>query len=306
MMKFINYKNILWIDIQNPQKKDIDYLKQNFKFDNFILDELIPPSQRVRVEKYKDYLFLVMHFPEYNERLKTTRIVELDILVTKNVIITVHTKLILPLKILFDKCNLYKEKKEQYLSDKNTGKLLYFIIDKIFMSCFSKLENISFSIENIEKEMFKGKERQLIAKILLLKKDILDFRRSLKPQKTILESLNQLAIIFFNSEIKPYYHDLMGDYLRIWGLLETHQETVNALGEANEAIFSYKLNERMKFLTIFATLLLPISLISSIFGMNILMPHFIRQNPNSFLFILSGMAFVTILLFLWFKRLKWF
>lgn len=305
MMKFINYNNILWIDVQNPQKKDIDYLKQNFKFHEFILNELIPPSQRAKVEQYKDYLFIVIHFPVYDDKLKITRLVELDILVTKNVIITVHTKLVMPLKILFDECNLYKDKKIKYMSGNDAGKLLYYIIDSILLSCFSKLENISLLIENIGNEMFKGKEKELIAKILLIKRDILDFRRALKPQKSILESLSKCVPLFFNQEIVPYYQDLIGDYIRIWDLLENLHETIYALGDTNESIFSYKLNERMKFLTIFATLLLPIGLISNIFSMSIRFPTIISDNPNMFFYILIIMILTIIGLVFWFKKSKW-
>lgn len=302
-MNIISNKKTTWIDIEKPSKSDIDYLKQNFNFHSTVLDELIPDTIRTKVDIYDDYFYIVLHFPAFNKERRVTHSQELDILVTKNHIITSHKETLIPLKAIFDKCNIYAEEKDKYFSD-GPAKLLYFILNELLGACLNNMDEISNGIDKVEKAIFLGMEKEMIKEISILKRNILDFRRAIKPQKQILESLYITVMKFFNDNEKysPFYNDLLGHHLRLWDTLDSYKELLESLESTNTTLFTAKLNEIMRILTIFTALLLPVSIIIGFFGMNVSVPF--QDNPRGFLFVVAILIVALISIYLFFKKKK--
>ena len=303
-MNIITNKKTAWIDIEKPSKSDIDYLGQNFKFHDVVLNEIIPDTIRTKVDAYDDYFYIVLHFPSFNKEKRITRSQELDILVTKSHIITSHKEILIPLKAIFDKCNIYLEERERHLGN-GSAKLLYFILDELLNTCSLQLDSISENMDKAERAIFLGLEKEMIKEISILKRNILDFRRAIKPQKQILESLYLTINKFFNSsEYLPFYNDLLGHHLRIWDTLDSYKELLESLESTNATLFTSKLNETIKILTIFTALLLPVSIIVGIFGMNVNIP--LQNHPQGFLIIIAISASLLMAVYLFFKRRKIF
>lgn len=301
-MNTITFKKITWVDIEKPAQSDIDYLRENFKFHDIILKELIPDTIRTKVDSYDDYFYIVLHFPTFNKITRTAHSQELDILMTKNTIITSHKEILVPLKSIFDKCNLHPEEKGKYFSD-GPAKLLYYILEELLNSCFDKIDHISSNIDKAEKSIFQGKEKEMIQEISIIKRDILDFRRTIKPQKQILESLYLTINRFFDSDkYSPFFNDLIGHHLRIWDTLDNYKELVESFETTNAMLFSSKLNEIMKIFTIFAAILLPVSIIIGVFGMNVNVPF--QDHPYGFFIVLGISATVLVSIYLYFKKIK--
>jgi len=267
-MKTIQHKHITWIDIEKPTKDDIQYLKDNFDFHPLILDELPANTIRSKVEEFPTYLYLVLHLPVYNRRTKENKPFEIDFLVTHSHIITSHFSNNFPFLNEFFKKLEKEEVSRKRFMNQTTGHLLYYIINFLISACVPSLDHISQKIDGIEAKIFKGKQKEMVEEISLAKRDLLDFRRIIKPQKTILESLLRRGPLFFGEYLKPYFEDLIGSNDQLWNQLENDKETLESLEQTNDSLLSYKLNEAMKLLTIFATLLLPASLITGLFGMN--------------------------------------
>lgn len=292
-------KKTTWIDIEKPSKSDVEYLRQNFKFHTIVLDELMPDTIRTKVDSYDDYFYVVLHFPSFNKEKRMVHSQELDIIITKNHIITSHKEAIIPLKAIFDKCNIYQEEKEKYLLD-GPAKILYSILEDLLSTCFAQLDHISENIDKSERAIFSDMEKQMIKEISVIKRNILDFRRAIKPQKQILESLHLAINKLFGNELSPFYNDLLGHHLRIWNTLDNYKELAESLETTNITLFSSKLNETIKILTIFTALLLPISIIVGIFGMNVAVPF--QNNPQGFLIILGILIIMASIIYLFFKK----
>lgn len=301
-MKTIQHKHTTWIDIEKPTKKDIEFLKDSFDFHPIILDELSSPTLRSKVEEFPTYLYLVLHFPVYSKRTKENKPFEIDFLVTRTHIITSR------LSNRFHPFSdfIKKVKSEEYTREhcmgKTTGHLLYYIISFLIESCVPSLDHISKKIDKIEAKIFKGEQKAMVEEISLTKRDLLDFRRIIKPQKTILESLQRRGPLFFGSYLKPYFEDLVGSNTQLWHQLENDKETLESLEQTNDSLLSHKINEAMRILTIFATLFLPATLISGIFGMNTIKTPVV-EHPWGFWIILIFMA-VTLMTFLIYFRKK--
>lgn len=292
-------KKTAWIDIEKPSKSDIEYLRQNFKFHDAVLDELIPDTIRTKVDSYDDYFYIVLHFPFFNKEKRTVHSQELDIIITKNTIITSHKETLIQLKTIFDKCNIYQEEKEKYLSG-GPAKILYSILEDLINSCFAQLDYISENIDKSERAIFSGMEKQMIKEISITKRNILDFRRAIKPQKQILESLHLAINKFFGNGFSPFYNDLLGHHLRLWDTLDNYKELTESLETTNATLFTSKLNEIIKILTIFTALLLPISIIVGMFGMNVIVPF--QNHPQGFLIIFSILMITLSIIYSFFKK----
>ncbi|MBI2042600.1 MAG: magnesium transporter CorA family protein [Candidatus Nealsonbacteria bacterium] len=302
MRRTIRGPKITWIDIQDPTPDDVRYVRDNFKFHPIVLDELIPPGYRPKIERYNGYLFMMFYYPIYNKEKRETRSRELDMIVTKDTIVTSHYRSILPLKALFDRCNLYAEAKQEYMSQ-DTGILLFHILNGFWKTCLVKLVQVDKRLDQIEREIFRGKEREMVTEISYVKTDIINFWRILEPQGPILNSLTAEGASFFGKEMDPYFADIQGTYGQAWNSLKTYKETILALEDTNQSLLSTKTNETIRVLTVFSVIILPLTLLASLWGMNVHVPF--SGGTIGFWIIAGAMVVLTIFMFGYFKRRRW-
>jgi len=303
MLHLVQHNGLTWIDIQNPKQADLNYLKENFTFHELVLEELSHPGHRPKVEHHDDYLFMVLYYPVLAKKTRETFSRELDIMVTKTHIITSHFETIIPVKGLFDQVNLYEKSKEEYMSE-TTGHLLFYIIHSLLESALTKLEYIKDEVDYIEDGIFKGEERKMVFEISKTKRDIIDFRRILAPQATVIESLVNEGRNFFGAELTPHFEDLRGTFGIVWNEIQDHTETINALAETNESLLSTKINEIIKVLTVVSVIFLPLTVVASVWGMNIQnMP--LTGSATHFWIILAAMGVIIISMLIYFKKRNW-
>ncbi len=302
MHKIVQSDKTTWVDIQNPTREDIQFLKERFNFHTLVMEELIPPIWRTKVEVFPDYLFLVLHYPVYNKELRETRPQELDILITKDTVITSHYSSILPIKYLFDRCNLYPERKIAYM-DGGAGQLLYHILNELWESSILKLTRINKKLDEIEEAIFKGQEAKMLKEISFTKADIINFLRIVVPQGEIFESLKTEGVAFFGSYIEPYLNHLIGHWSQVKNDLQSYKDTIRALEETNNSLLAHKTNEIVRILTLFSVIVLPLMILSQIFGMNVNLPFL--EDPRNFWYVISLMILGTFGMAAYFKKKKW-
>lgn len=302
-MKKITNNNITWIDIENPTQKDLDQLKKEFNLHPFIINKFLPTIHRPEIEEYPDQLFIAMHFPIYNPKNKETKTVEIDFIVTPNALITSHKDLVPDLETFFNDSKLQEHYKNQYF--KSSGYLLLGLLDWLIDSCLPMLDNISEKIEEIEENTFKGKEKEMLLEIAMVKKDLINFRKAVKPQRSVLEILGKKSIRLFGQESKPLAQEVVGSVIRVWNSLENHRELINSIEQTNNSLLSYKLSDIMKFLTVVSFITFPLSVIVGFFGMNIFDNIQIIQHPFAWIVILVFMVTTITIMVLYFKKKKW-
>ena len=302
-MNIIKTKNLIWVDIKQPDQKDIEWLKKKFNLHPLVLKELLPPLDYPKIEDFGDYLYIVLFYPFFNKKTSQTIPFELDIIVSKNYIITSHYKDIVPLKAIFYKCNLYEDIKKEYTKE-GPGELLYRIIQKILEACFPKLGHIKQNIDEIEKAIYQKKYKKTAGEISLVKRDIIGFERIIESQKLIPRNLAKEPREFFSKKLVPYFNNLVNIYEQINGILITNRKTLEALDSTNNSFLTTKTNEIIKILTIFSVIVFPLTLLASIFGMNTSYLPFIGSKVD-FWIILGMMLAATIGMLTFFKFKKW-
>lgn len=293
---------MIWIDFENPDKKDIYYLQENFNIHPLAIEEFITPTIRPKATEYPNCIFLTIHIPLFDTVERTTYPGELDIVINKEHLITGHAKAIYQLTDFFKKLDTSDGKKRLYMNE-TPAHLLYHILEVLIESCFPRLDHIHKNIDIIENYVFNGDEKEMVQEISIAKRDILNFRRTLKPQRSILESLVQMDNRFISTEIKAYYQDLIGTNIRLWSSLESAKETIESLEKTNNSLLSNKLNLTMKVLTIFSAIMLPMTVYSNILAMSADIPF--GKHPFGFWIHMGIMLLLSIMTMLLFKFKKW-
>ena len=293
---------ITWIDILKPTKTDIDFLKKQHDFHPIILDELLHFSSRSRVEFYSDYLFLTYHLPIYDKSLKTSRRAEVDFLVTKNKVITIHYEDLEPIDNFMRTISNNQHFKNQAMQD--SARCAYYIIQSIISFSMRQLRHVEDNIRDISQEIFKGKEAQLLQRISYAKRDILDYSIISAPQEILLTSLGDVGVKFWGAEFEIYFDDLVGDYSKVTQHVENYRATIEALETTNGQLLNAKTNSVMQRFTIFAFLAVPMSIFLSLASIDVVERYIIEHQLTFWaIFVIIGIILVTLVIS--FKRKGW-
>jgi magnesium transporter len=301
-MMHVQHKNITWIDFEDINTADLEYLQEKFDIHPLALEELMVPSYQPKVVQYENCLFFSVHVPLFDVEERTTYPGELDIILTSEHLITSHRHGIYQINNFFRQIEASDAKKREYL-EVSPAHLLHHVLDALFKSCFPRLNHITDNLTHIEQEVFHGNEKEMVYEISVLKRDILNFRRTLKPQRSILESLIQKNHPLIPATAKLYFEDLVGTNIRLWNLLESQKETIEALESTNNSLLSNKLNMTMKVLTIFSALALPATVYSNVLAMSATIPF--GDHPQAFWIHVSGIFIISFLTIIIFYFKKW-
>ena len=295
-------KNFTWVNVTNPGVKEMEYLEKNYNFHALDLKDCLPPLQRPKLESRPNYLFMILLFPVYNQKAKAILPSEIDFFISGNLLVTVHSDKLSPL-IGLSKSAQEKSFQEKYLSG-SPGILLYEILNRLLLYCFPMLNQISLNIDEAEKRIFVGYERRMVREILVIKRNIVNFRKIMQAHKNVIRKLIAKAPQFFSTaKLNIYFDALVEQTKEIWDFLENYKEAINALHETNSSLISFRLNDIMKLLTIISVTMLPVTLIASIFSMNTPMP-FLRF-PQAFWVALGGMLLVSLGVISFFRKKEW-
>ncbi|HPN96518.1 MAG TPA: magnesium transporter CorA family protein [Candidatus Moranbacteria bacterium] len=301
-MRTVKSDKIKWLYIKEPNADDILTIQKQFNLHPLVVEEFSTPTLRPKAAEYDGCLYLAIHIPLFDTDNRTTYPAEIDIVVCDGTLITAHDKDIYQLTEFFEALKKDKKKRDFYMGN-SVGSLLHYIIEMLLESCFPKLDHISQKLDQIEDEIFAGHEKEMVFEISLVKRDVLNFRRTMKPQKTVFESLAFKDYKFIDSSLKPYYQDLTGTNVRIWNTLESNKETIESLEATNNSLLSNKLDMTMKVLTIFSAVLLPLTVYSNILAMSASIPF--GNNPNGFWIHMSIMLVLGLITITVFKIKKW-
>jgi magnesium transporter len=282
-----------WIDIFRPTKNDIDYLKKTFRIHPLILGELKGPSARSRVEAYDNYLYLIYYFPVYDPEEKTSRRAEIDFIITKNAVVTVH----------YEKFEALDNIKTQTAG--NSLKLAYKLIESLLNFEDRQLRHIREEVEEVGKELFKDKEKIVLKKISYIKRDVSEYRVIVRHQGVILKSFVGRGVRFWGQDAAPYLDDLVGEHLKIVDQVEDYREAITDFEDTNNQLMNLKINIVMKTFTTLSFLTFPFMLLAALFGMNTKDTPIIGL-PGAFWIVIGFMAAAMITLTIYFKKRGWF
>ena len=295
----IKFENLTWICIENASFEDIQKIEKKFKFHHLDLEDCLEENQRSKIDKYPDYNFIILHLPRFKGRgKKYISSLELNIFVGEDYLITLHDGNN-RLNELFNLCKNNKEYRSEFMAE-GSGYLLYNILNDLFEKSFILVDDLTRNLNNLEKEVFTvSSDKDMLKDILRLKKDIINFRRIIFPQRSLLAQLEHIKFSNLDSDLEIYFDNIVDKIEKIYSTLESLKELVESVHQTNEAMMAQKTNNVIRVLTVFSVIMLPLTLISGIFGMNVNLPN---QDFGS---IIISMCFLLFLMLIFFKRKGW-
>jgi len=301
-LESLTWGDLTWVNIEHPTERETDYLAQNYPFHPLDLDDCLSRIQRPKIDEYKDYLFLVFHFPVFSKEARVTTPSQVSVFIGENYLITLHSGELKPLVKLFKECQIDEESRQENFSQ-GPGYVLYRIIDRLVDYCLPILNKVGDNIEGAEDSIFSPGRRDTIKKISVLRRDIISFRRTIWPMRAVIGSLEPKVRRFTSMDLAVYFGDMVDHVDKIWDALDEYKERIEGLNDTYDSLAGNRTSEVMRMLTIIATILLPITVVASIFGMNIPLPF--QNSSHSLLYIVLIMIAIIGSMLYFFRRQRW-
>jgi magnesium transporter len=302
-VEIVESPGLRWINIERPRSLEQAWLEERFDFHPLDYEDVRSRNQRPKVDEYDDYLFIVLHFPRYDKAVSRLNAAEVDIFVGPDYLITMPNEPLQPISYLFDRCRSSEELRESIFS-KGPGYLLYKIVDDSVDASFPMLAKMGNKLERIEEEIFEGMGgADVVRDISNVKQEIINFRKIVRPQRTAFRDLERNKARYIAEDLDIYFEDIIDASERAWDLLENYKEVVEGLEATNESAIAHRTNETFRILTAISLIFLPLTLIASIWGMNVGVPG--EQSKTAFWVIMVVMLAVVVAVAGFFRRRGW-
>ncbi len=292
-MKIKKNKNIQWIDVTNPTAADIAALKKMFGLHPLIAEELRLPSIQAHVETTKNYLFFTYYFPFYNPKEELSVRSEIDIIASKDTVVTVHYE---SLESVFGGFDVNDAGSSLELLSRIVGHLLSFEE--------RQLRHIREKVEQVGRDIFQTQERGVLKRIITLKRDISEYRILVRLQEPILKSLLVKGIQFWDRDAEIYLNELIGEQMKVISQIQDYREAITDFEETNNQLTNLKINQIIKRLTSLSLIAFPVVIVEGLFSMSVRGTP-LTWRPNSFWIVTAIITIITSGLYVIFKKKDW-
>src|SRR3954447_22736914 len=300
-VELIEAEGLRWINIERPRAADRTWLEEHFDFHPLDYEDVFSRNQRPKVDEYDDYLFVVLHFPKFDKQVGRLNGAELDVFVGPDYVITLPNEPIDPVEYVFERARASEEVRDALFA-KGAGYLLYRIVDSCVDASFPMLRKIGNKLEDLEGDIFEGRSADIVRDISNAKQEIINFRKIVRPQRSALRDLDRTRR-YVAEDLEVYFDDIVDASERVWDMLENFKEVVEGLEDSNEAVLSHRLNDVLRVLTAASVLFLPLTLIASIWGMNVGVPG--EGSTSAFWVVIAVMVGVLSGLIAVFRKRGW-
>src|SRR3954468_4569963 len=301
-VEVVEHGGLRWINIERPGPVDQAWLEEHFEFHPLDYEDVRSRNQRPKIDVYDDYLFIVLHFPVFDKQVGRLNTGELDIFVGPDFLITIPNVPLQPVEYLFERCRSNEQVRDELFS-KGPGYLLYKVVDSSFDYCFPMLRKIGNKLDRLEGEIFEGRSEEVVRDISNAKQEIINFRKIIRPQRPVLRDLERTKQRYMAEDMEIYFDDIIDASERIWDMLENYKEVVEGIESTNRSLISTSRNDSLRVLTAFSVVLLPLTLIASIWGMNVGIPG--KNTIHAFWIIVGVMVVVLVGSLSYFRHRRW-
>jgi magnesium transporter len=290
---------VVWADVSDPTSQDFDELAEEFGFHRLSIEDCRNQHQRPKVEEYPGYYFVVLYEAELSGASETLELRELNIFLGKNYLVTVHSR---PIRAIETAKRLWPEWTDR--SEQGSGLLAYLLIDAIVDDYLPLLDLISERMDELEDSIFAEFRSEAIEEIFRIKKQLVFLRRSITPLRDVFNTLLRREQPIFPRETHVYFQDVFDHLIRVADTVDTLRDLLASTMEAYLSVSGNRMNQIMKRLTSVSTILMSVTLIAGIYGMNFFfMPELTWRY--GYVLALVSMLVVALALYVYLKKVKW-
>jgi magnesium transporter len=293
----LNENALIWVNIEAPEPEEVKLLSEVFHFHPLSIEDCIKRSHRPKVEDYGEYYFMI--FNVFKGRKKHLNYLEVYMFLGKNYLVTLYWSSLDIINSVFSRVG-----NNSGIFERGIDFVLYNILDSIVDDYFPLTDGMGDRIDELEELILRYSNSNIQDEILTLKRNLIKLRRVLSPQREVLNVLLRHEYVLINEENRMYYMDVYDHLLRIFDLIDTYQDMISGTMELYMTQLSNRTNDIMKVLTIATTIIMPLTLITGIYGMNFeFMPEL--HLKYGYFGVLSVMGLIVVLEVIYFKRKKW-
>jgi magnesium transporter len=292
---------VIWVDMEAPTEADERVLLDVFKFHPLTVEDCRENRHYPKVEEFEGYLYFIVHGVTADISPERFNTIELDGFLGRNYVITYHHE-------MFRSINNVKQllRTTPVACQRGTAFLLHQILDQVVDYYSPVLDDFDDRIDKLEDDIFtlKRPNNMILSEIMDLKRSVLRLRRISVKQMDILQRMSRGEFALITEEMRPFYRDVYDHLVRVVDLAENYRDLISGSLEAYLSVVSNRLNEIMKVLTIFSAIMLPLTFIAGVYGMNFdNMPELHSRYGYYGVWIIMVAVAVAMLLF--FKRRGW-
>jgi len=302
MIETVKLGTLRWNHIDHPTEEDFTFLQNRFYVHPLDIEDCKSKiNQRPKVDSYDDYYFLIIHFPIFDKAGKFLRTKEAKIFWWEDQITTIGGSNWVVGKI-------FQEAQDQeHRGDKfevgTTDALLYLILEAIMKESFPVVRRIGEDVDRANRELFEKKAESVIERISVARKNIILLNTVIKPQLRIFLKFEKGDIEGYAENMEDYWGNILDNYQKMWDMIEDYQELIEGLSRTFDSLMANRTNEVMRILTLISSILLPLTFITGIYGMNIDLPG--QHKGVAFSLILGTLITIAVTMILYFKKKRW-
>ena len=302
MIETIKYGTLKWSHIVRPDETDLQFLKDTYHFHPLDLEDCRSPvNLRPKIDIYGDYYFMVLHFPSFDVTETFVDTKEIKFFWGRDYLITIG-------KSHWLIKELFQQEKNRALSGTrmevgSSDALLYRILEKVMSETQNLVLKLDRDVDSCGRMLFSKKAEKTIEMISVTRKNVILLNTMFKPQLTLFNKLQSGAIKGFAENMEDYWGNILDYYQKIWDTVEDQGELIRGYSTTFDSLQVNKTNEVIKILTLVSSILLPLTFIASLYGMNIKLP--IQEDPLSFIIIGGIMVAIALGMLLYFRIRKW-
>ncbi|HZK07679.1 MAG TPA: magnesium transporter CorA family protein [Bacteroidales bacterium] len=302
MIETIKIGTIKWYHIIDPKEEDLQYLKDNFYFHPLDIDDCRSKlNQRPKIDIYDDYYFIILHFPKFDRINRFLKTKEVKIFWGEDYVITIgNTHWVV--KDLFDEAMDQYQRKEEFQIGTSDA-LLYHILERLMTETLSMIRKIGSDVEFLNRDLFNKNSQKTIERISVTRKNIILLNTIFKPQVPLFHKFESGAVEGYAENMEDYWGNILDYYQKLWDMTEDYAELIEGLSKTFDSLQANRTNQIMKILTLISSIVLPLSFITGLYGMNVMLP--IQDNPYAFWGVMGVMATLVVLMLLYFKMKNW-
>ena len=252
-----------WQDVGQPSTEDLAQLVRDTQLVITDAEFVVQKHQRPEVWTRPGYTLILMQVPVFDRQIRLTRGAPLYFIITATQLWTTHFEQIPVLEKIIDEFEQTSDKREEYFSDGALGLALY-IISQMHAASFRKLERLAKHIDIAEDAVFHGNERKMVEESAILKRDVLDFRKIVRPQTHLFAGIPESLTLSPTNQVQ--WQRLHGQTQKLWEMLEGLYESADELSESNTGLLQHKENELLRLLTYYSTVGLPFYVLMQMFN----------------------------------------
>jgi magnesium transporter len=294
----IDVPGLLWLDLDDPMNKALDDLAAHYGFHELAVEDCRNKQQLAKVDYYDGYAFYIINSTHYSQKPCEVQLREIDAFLGPDYIVTVHYSESLSINEI-----LRRLTQNQTHYDR-PDEVLHAIIDIVVDRYLPTLESIGDTIDLVEDELLTHPDIKLLEMIFDLKRGLLQFRRAVSAQRELLNVIVRDETPLIQKDLRIYFRDVYDHAVRAMDLVETYRDLLSGALDIYLTQMANRTNDIVKGLTILATIMLPLTLVTGYWGMNFeYMP--LLKNPNGVWYTTGGMAVIAIIMLGYFKLKKW-